>query len=66
MLYLNSSGIIPPVAVIKKGERRENPFREKKKFDATSFSADDGKAEVVGEDEEETHIDKQYLAETEG
>ena len=66
MLYLNPKGTIPPTAVVKKGEWRENPFREKKRFDATSFSVDDNRAKLVDEDEEETHLNKADLADTEG
>jgi len=66
LLYLNPKGTIPPTAVIRKGERRENPFREKKRFDATSFSADDDKGKLVDEDEDETHLSKEDLADTEG
>lgn len=67
MLYLNPEGTIHPAAVINKGERRENPFKEKRRFDATSFSVNDESAEFVGEDDEEhTHIAVKDLAETEG
>jgi tRNA pseudouridine38-40 synthase len=65
LLYLNPKGTIHPSAVVKKGERRENPFREKKRFDATSFSLDDDRAELIDEDDE-THISKEDLADTEG
>ncbi|KAG6866591.1 hypothetical protein C0991_002079 [Blastosporella zonata] len=67
LLYLNPKGTIPPSAIIKKTERRENPFKEKKRFDATSFSAGDEAAKAeADEDEEETTISKKDLAETEG
>jgi tRNA pseudouridine38-40 synthase len=67
LLYLNPKGTIHPAAVIRKGERRENPFKEKKRFDATSFSVYDDKAKFIDEDEEdETHINKKDLADTEG
>ncbi|KAG6891180.1 hypothetical protein C0995_008432 [Termitomyces sp. Mi166 len=67
LLYLNPKGIIPPQAIIKKNERRDDPFREKKRFDATSFSADDDTAKGVGdEDEEEVSLSKKDLADTEG
>ncbi|KAG6812781.1 hypothetical protein H0H92_000551 [Tricholoma furcatifolium] len=67
LLYLNSKGTIPTAAVIKKNERRENPFREKKRFDATSFSVDEEATKEVGdEDEEEETISKKDLADTEG
>jgi tRNA pseudouridine38-40 synthase len=65
LLYLNAKGVIPTEAVITKGERREKPFREKRRFDAAGFSGNLGsKAE---EDEEE--VDEELrgaLAETEG
>jgi tRNA pseudouridine38-40 synthase len=81
LLYLNPEGIIPDAATIKKGERRENPFRERRVFDATSFSdndhikiklqqaEEDRGEEEDGEDgqgEEEAELDKKQLAETEG
>jgi tRNA pseudouridine38-40 synthase len=68
LLYLNPKGVIPPAAIIKKGARRENPFREKKKFNATSFSVDDDSlAKSADEDEDDrTPINKRDLADTEG
>lgn len=66
LLYLNPKGTIPPAAIIKKGERRENPFKEKKRFDATSFSVDDDKAKAPSDEEEELPINKRDLADTEG
>lgn len=68
LLYLNPKGTIPPAAIIKKGARRDNPFREKKKFDATNFSMDDNMAKSADEEEEEdgTLINKRDLADTEG
>ncbi|KAG6910010.1 hypothetical protein DXG01_013732 [Tephrocybe rancida] len=65
LLYLNRKGTIPPGAIIKKNERRENPFKEKKRFDATGFSVDD-EAVKGDEDEEEATISKKDLADTEG
>jgi tRNA pseudouridine38-40 synthase len=38
LLYLNPEGNVPDAAIIKKGERRDHPFRERRVFDATSFS----------------------------
>ncbi|GJE90935.1 tRNA pseudouridine synthase [Phanerochaete sordida] len=35
--YLNPKGVLPDSAVMKRGERRENAFREKKRFDTTVF-----------------------------
>lgn len=75
LLYLNPEGRIPEGAIIKKGERREHPFRERRVFDATSFSEDDNiktKLQKVGdgmaedEEDEEAKLDKKQLAETEG
>ncbi|KAF9454250.1 pseudouridine synthase [Macrolepiota fuliginosa MF-IS2] len=74
LLYLNPEGTVPDAAVIKKGERREHPFRERRVFDATSFSESDNiktklqQAEegVVEEDDEEAELDKKQLADTEG
>ncbi|KAH8829258.1 pseudouridine synthase [Flagelloscypha sp. PMI_526] len=79
-LYLNSEdGSIPAEAVRPRGEmakhvteRRENPFREKKKFDATTFNIP-GKTshnmEMVEADDDEDEseiIDKKQLTEMEG
>lgn len=49
-MYLNRKGTIPSNAVIKKTERRPNPFREKK-FDATDY-AEKGKTQIQMDDEE--------------
>lgn len=72
LLYLNPTGAIPAAAVIVKGEKRPNPFREKRVFDTTSFPSngeirrkleeDDGDVEM----EENTHMSKHQLEETEG
>ena len=40
LLYLNHMGKIPPESVVKKGERRANPFKERKKFNTTDFISD--------------------------
>lgn len=75
LLFLNPEGTIPEKAIIKKDERREHPFRERRIFDATSFSEGENikaKLQKVEEgaveegDEEETKLDKKQLAETEG
>lgn len=76
LLYLNPGGVIPEVAIIKKGQKREQAFRERRVFDATSFlegdniksrlqQAEEGPA---GEDEEETEVklDKKQLIDAEG
>ena len=33
-------GKIPPESVVKKRERRANPFKERKKFNSTDFISD--------------------------
>lgn len=69
--YLNPKGTIPSSAVIKKNERRANPFRERKKFDTTDY-AEKGKIEMEvedaeGQDEEvEEVFDKKKLMDMEG
>jgi tRNA pseudouridine38-40 synthase len=69
LLYLNPKGTIPQAAIIKHGEKREHPFKEKKKFDATSFLLDrenaNNKPESEDEDEEAS-LSKKDLADTEG
>ena len=69
LLYLNPRGIIPAAAVLKKSERRKNPFREKKRFDATDFPATSKtEADEQEEDEEEQGaiMDKAKLEDMEG
>jgi tRNA pseudouridine38-40 synthase len=39
--YLNKAGEIPDICVVKRGERRKNAFRDSRRFDLTSFAADD-------------------------
>lgn len=65
---MNPKGIIPPAAVIKKGEKRANAFKDKKRFDATGFvDLKEGHAEGQSEEEvEEEVMDKSRLADTEG
>jgi tRNA pseudouridine38-40 synthase len=67
LLYFNPKGTIPDVAVIQKGVKRENPFREKKKFNTTGFLRGDteAKARLQEEDEEEALDDKHELTEEE-
>lgn len=70
--YFNPTGKIPEEAVIQMGVKRPNPFRERKRFDATSFpegsrerisdAADLGDAEA----DDELKLDKKKLAELEG
>lgn len=38
LTYFNASGVIPASAIIERGTRRSNPFRERRKFDATDFT----------------------------
>ncbi|KAH9846263.1 tRNA pseudouridine synthase [Lenzites betulinus] len=71
--YLNPKGIVPQSAVTKRGEFRANPFREKKRYDATSFPVGGAPATGTVEDEEssedeEAHLplDKEELADMEG
>ncbi|KAI0640792.1 tRNA pseudouridine synthase [Trametes meyenii] len=70
--YLNPKGIVPQSAVIKRGEFRNNPFREKKRYDATSFPVGGaGHGTVEGEEsseEEEAQLPlgKEELADLEG
>ena len=37
-MYLNHRGNIPPESVVRKGERRTNPFKEMKKFNSTNYT----------------------------
>jgi tRNA pseudouridine38-40 synthase len=71
LAYLGPKGTIPAVAVIKMNERRENPFKERKKFDSTNFpvngnsSLNDVKLQIEDEEEEEVGLDKAKLADME-
>ena len=69
LLYLNSKGIIPAAAVVKRSERRKNPFREKRRFDVADFT-ENSKVEVdeAEEDGEEQDVvmDKAELVDMEG
>ncbi|KAL4078630.1 pseudouridine synthase [Scleroderma yunnanense] len=72
LLYLNPRGIIPTVAVIKKGIKRPSPFREKKRFDITSLAdiKQEGHTsigdEAADEENEEEGLSKGRLEEMEG
>jgi tRNA pseudouridine38-40 synthase len=68
LLYLNKQGIIPDAAVLKKGEKRSNPFREKKRFDSTQFPKSGGGAATIDDDEcdDENPLLAENLADTEG
>ena len=55
------------------GQRRNNPFREKRVFDTTSFPSTAvvkkqllEEAEAEEDEEEEEVLDKKHLADTEG
>jgi tRNA pseudouridine38-40 synthase len=64
---LNPKGIIPAAAVIKKGEKRDNPFKEKRRFDLTSFRDKQGTPTVVEDEEEaESTLNKSRLEDMEG
>ncbi|KAH8116464.1 pseudouridine synthase [Phellopilus nigrolimitatus] len=72
MLYFNAQGVIPEAAVVKKGERRANAFKERRRFDATDFAADVPAAAFTGdelsenEEIEDEIISKKELEEAEG
>jgi tRNA pseudouridine38-40 synthase len=68
LLYLNPKGIIPASAVIKMGEKRDNPFKEKRRFDLTSFPDTQGTPVFALEEEEEAEntLDKSRLEDMEG
>lgn len=66
LLYLNSTGTIPAAAVVKKGEKRIKPFKDTKRFDDTNFGMSDGSKIVMGEEEEDTIVDKSRLLDMEG
>lgn len=66
--YLNPSGVIPTNAVIKKGIKRRCAFRERKRFDVTSFTdvtLDPLSTEIDVADDDEGVV-KEGLEETEG
>ena len=69
LLYLNPKGVIPAAAVVKRSERRKNPFREKRRFDVADFT-ENSKVEVdeAEEDGEEQDVvmDKAELVDMEG
>ena len=64
--YLNPKAIIPAAAVIKKGEKRDNPFKEKRRFDLTSFHDKQGTPAVEDEEEVESKLNKSRLEDMEG
>ena len=67
LLYLNPTGAVPEAAVIKWGQKRANPFRENRMFNATSFPAKGSKQlQEEAESDEEAVLTKAQLAEAEG
>ncbi|KAF9525339.1 pseudouridine synthase [Crepidotus variabilis] len=70
LLYLSPSGAVPDNAVIVKGRQRDKPFRERRVFDTTSFTAQQEVRQQLEEDEEDLEDDsplnKRQLEETEG
>ena len=75
LLYYNPTGTIPDAAVVTKGERRSNAFKDRKRFDATEFAAGGAAAgAVLAEDNieeedgeaEETAMGRKELEEAEG
>ncbi|KAE9399570.1 pseudouridine synthase [Gymnopus androsaceus JB14] len=64
LLYLNPKGVIPPEAIVKKGEHRQIPFRERKVFNMTSFAEDDHEKDEADVEVEEL-LTKKQLEETE-
>lgn len=76
LMWLNRDGKVPQECVIIKGQRRNNPFREKRVFDTTSFPSaaivkrqlleEAEAADEEEEEEEEELLDQKHLAETEG
>ena len=74
MLYYNLQGTIPAAAIIKRGESRPNPFRERKRFDTTDFApnvtastlAEEVEEEEAENESEEEKMGKKELEEAEG
>jgi len=54
--------------VLKKGEKRSNPFREKKRFDSTNFPKTVGSGATIDDDEcdDENPLLAENLEDTEG
>ncbi|KAK0501386.1 pseudouridine synthase [Armillaria luteobubalina] len=69
LLYYNPESTMPDVCVIKDGERRLHPFKERKIFNRTDFGdGEEGKVEIEDEEGEEegVRMDKKTLEEMEG
>ena len=71
-MYYNPEGKIPDIAVVKKGEKRKNTFKDRKHFDATDFRSHDGvkaadpiadAGDVAEDEDEEEKMNKKELAE---
>ncbi|KAL0065195.1 tRNA pseudouridine synthase 1 [Marasmius tenuissimus] len=58
LLYLNPAGTVPEVCVVKKGEKRDKPFREQRKFNLTSFAEDDTEKMRPDEQGDDVEIDQ--------
>jgi hypothetical protein len=70
-LWLNKEGVIPDASVHKKGQQRENPFRDIGRFDAANPISKAGDAVDVelkdpGEEDGVRMDKKSSLEETEG
>lgn len=69
LLYYNIQAVVPEEAVVKRGVSRSNAFREKRRFDATEFSADEPALALADDVDEETEVQgmgKKELEEAEG
>ncbi|TFY62141.1 hypothetical protein EVJ58_g4062 [Rhodofomes roseus] len=70
LLWLNSKGIVPGAAVIQKGVRRADPFKERKHFDSTGYPTTTAEKSMSVADEEaeeeEEALDKAKLEDMEG
>jgi tRNA pseudouridine38-40 synthase len=71
--YFNSQGIVPEICVVKQGKERNQGFKEKKKFDSTTFTEENDAVATGdidgledGDDDEQAEVDKGLLAEMEG
>ena len=72
LLWLNPTGKIPEEAIIQLGVKRAQPFRERKRFDATSFpeTGREKMADVADEEDaeadDEVKLNKAQMEELEG
>jgi len=65
LLYLNREGKIPPESVVKKGERRANPFKERKQFNSTGYIDGAATSSPHLPNEEEERFDEKQRGEME-